>query len=107
MTARSLSPRRDCGIPREIATNRESFSSARVQRYGMSMRRPFVVGNWKMNLLSGTATALAQGLAKHVPTGDVVDVGVCPAFPYLQGVGAAIAGSGIQLGAQNCYFEKP
>lgn len=71
------------------------------------MRRPFVVGNWKMNLLSGTAASLAKGLTPHVPPGGAVDVAVCPAFPYLQGVGSVIAGSGIQLGAQNCYFEKP
>src|SRR4029079_4979004 len=32
---------------------------------------------------------------------------VCPPFPYLEAVGAAIAGSGIELGGQNAYHEQP
>jgi triosephosphate isomerase len=71
------------------------------------MRRRFVVGNWKMNATLATASALAKSLASAVPAGDAVDVGVCPPFPYLATVAGLLQGSGIQLGGQNLYFQKP
>jgi len=72
------------------------------------MRRLFVAGNWKMNTLSRTAVDLASALAKAVPAGlPQVQVAVCPPFPYLAQVGAAVAGSGVELGAQNVWNEKP
>lgn len=71
------------------------------------MRRPFVAGNWKMNLSLASGTALASAIAQACPAGGSVDVAVCPAFPYLLPVRDAIAGSGVQLGAQNAYFAPP
>lgn len=71
------------------------------------MRRPFVAGNWKMNLTLAPATALATAIAKVCPAADTVDVAVCPAFPYLLPIKDAVAGSGVQLGAQNAYFAAP
>lgn len=71
------------------------------------MRRPFVAGNWKMNLTLAPATALATAIAKACPAADTVDVAVCPAFPYLLPIKDAVAGSGVQLGAQNAYFAAP
>jgi len=41
------------------------------------MRRPFIAGNWKMNLDRASAVALAEGLVKEADCGDV-DVAVCP-----------------------------
>ncbi len=71
------------------------------------MRRPFVAGNWKMNLSLAAGTALAKAIAAECPAGSNVDVAVCPAFPYLIPVKEVIAGSGVQLGAQNAYFTPP
>lgn len=71
------------------------------------MRRKFVAGNWKMNTLAGSATALAKGLAEGVLTTESVDVAVFPPLPYLAAVSAAVAGSGVRVGAQNVYHEKP
>lgn len=72
------------------------------------MRRLFVAGNWKMNTLLESATTLAREVAGAVPSEtDGVEVLVCPPFPYLSAVGAAVAGSGVGLGAQNVYFESP
>jgi triosephosphate isomerase len=72
------------------------------------MRRKFVAGNWKMNTLSRSAVDLAGALAVVVPAKiPEVDVAICPPFPYLSAVGTAIANSGIELGAQNVWFEKP
>ncbi|MEE8451395.1 MAG: triose-phosphate isomerase [Thermoguttaceae bacterium] len=69
------------------------------------MRRPFIAGNWKMNLDRASAVALAQGLAKASAGIDGVDLAVCPPSCYLDAVGAAVAGSNVALGAQNVYHE--
>ncbi|MFN8855258.1 MAG: triose-phosphate isomerase [Planctomycetaceae bacterium] len=72
------------------------------------MRRLFVAGNWKMNTLRESGVALATGLAKECHKSHPgVQVAVCPPFPFLLPVAAAIAGSGVELGAQNCSPEKP
>jgi triosephosphate isomerase len=69
------------------------------------MRRPFIAGNWKMNLDRAQAVALAKALAAKAAEYPHVDIAVCPPSVYLEAVGGAIAGSSIGLGAQNCYHE--
>ncbi len=72
------------------------------------MRRLFVAGNWKMNTLLESATALAAELASQVPAERAdVDVLVAPPFPYLAAVKPALEGSAIQLGAQNAWHAPP
>jgi triosephosphate isomerase len=72
------------------------------------MRRPFVAGNWKMNLTAGSAVALAGDVAAGASAWiDRVDVAVCPPFVYLAMVKEVLENSGVTLGAQNAYFEKP
>src|SRR5258708_19606589 len=72
------------------------------------MRRLFVAGNWKMNLVTKSAVELAGALARELPAAlPNVQVAVCPPFPYLPAVGQAIAHSGVELGAQNAWHEKP
>ena len=70
------------------------------------MRKPFIAGNWKMNMNSTSAIALAAGLAQEVKDVDTVDVAVCPPFVYLQSVAAALSASNIAMGSQNVYFEE-
>ena len=73
----------------------------------MAVRR-LIAGNWKMNLLRAEAAALARGIADAL-RGDralAADVAVCPPFTALDAVAAALAGSAIALGAQDCH-EKP
>jgi triosephosphate isomerase len=70
------------------------------------MRRPFIAGNWKMNLNRAAAVALAEGVARRAETIEGVDLAVCPPSCYLDAVGRAIAGSKIALGAQNMYHER-
>jgi len=69
------------------------------------MRRPFIAGNWKMNLDRASAVALAEGLAKEAEEVDGVDLAVCPPSVYLDAVGRAVAGSKVSLGAQNVYHQ--
>jgi triosephosphate isomerase len=70
------------------------------------MRRPFVAGNWKMNLTLATARELVAGLRARLPAGCPVEVGICPPAIYLLAMAEAINGTDIRLGAQNCYFES-
>ncbi len=70
------------------------------------MRKPFIAGNWKMNMDSESAVALAAGLASELSGIDSVDVAVCPPFVYLAGVASALGSSGIKVGSQNVYFEE-
>ncbi|MFO1095553.1 MAG: triose-phosphate isomerase [Planctomycetaceae bacterium] len=69
------------------------------------MRRPLIAGNWKMNGSSAFAASLAKEIAAE-PAASV-DVLICPPFPYLSVVVAAVQGSAVQVGAQNGYHEPP
>jgi triosephosphate isomerase len=70
------------------------------------MRKPFVVGNWKMHNNGAQAEQLAAALVQQVGQDDTVDIALCPPFPYLTLVGNTLAGSRITLGAQNAYPEN-
>src|SRR5690242_2194095 len=67
-------------------------------------RKAFVAGNWKMNTTKASAVELAKGVAAGAP--DSVDVGVAAPFVYLDAVRQSLASSRVQIGAQDCYFEK-
>jgi triosephosphate isomerase len=71
----------------------------------MAMRRPYVGGNWKMNLHAADATALAEAVAESAAPAKGVDVAIFPAFPYLTNVGRAVSDSPVKLGAQDCYHQ--
>ncbi len=70
----------------------------------MSQRKPYIGGNWKMNLHHAEAAALAAALADRV-RGDDVEVAICPAFPYLAAVSSVLCekGSSIKVGAQDLH----
>ncbi len=69
------------------------------------MRRPFIAGNWKMNLNRAEAVALARAVAGGVAGVASADVAVCPPNVYLDAVNQVVSGSKLALGAQNVYFE--
>jgi len=69
-------------------------------------RKPFVAGNWKMNLSSRSAVALAEALKARIGSLETIDLAVCPPFVYLEQVGKALVGSRIALGAQDVYYEN-
>ena len=68
-------------------------------------RKLFVAGNWKMNTSRAEAVALAAELASQIGSQEAVDLAVCPPMVYLAAVGEALAGSRIDLGAQNMFCE--
>lgn len=68
------------------------------------MRRPFIAGNWKMNLNRAEAVELATAVATGVGEMDC-EVAICPPSIYIDPVVAAVNGSSVGVGAQNCYHE--
>ncbi|MBA4029254.1 MAG: triose-phosphate isomerase [Planctomyces sp.] len=68
-------------------------------------RRPIIGGNWKMNTDRASGAALARQVAAGAAAmGQAApDTVVFPPFVYLDSVAAALAGSPVQLGAQDVY----
>jgi triosephosphate isomerase (TIM) len=69
------------------------------------MRKPFIAGNWKMNMTADSSVALVTALKAAVKDVTTVDIAVVPPFVYLAAVAKAAAGSNIAVGAQDVYFE--
>lgn len=65
------------------------------------MRRPLVMGNWKMNGSSLSNQALIEALEPVVADCPDIDVAVCPPFVYLPQVVELCRETGIGAGAQN------
>ena len=63
-------------------------------------RRPLVAGNWKMNGLRADGSALASAVRARADDG--CDVALCPPATLLTTVAAAIQGSPLLLGGQDC-----
>jgi triosephosphate isomerase len=68
-------------------------------------RRPFIAGNWKMHTSTNEAVQLCTDLREALTDVRAVDVAVCPPFVHLARARDALAGSPIQVGAQNCHWE--
>jgi triosephosphate isomerase len=77
-----------------------------TQQTVSSERRRLVAGNWKMNGSRAMATALARAVV-DAGLDNALDVVLCPPTPYLDVVGASVAGSGVALGAQDCSEHEP
>ncbi len=69
------------------------------------MRKPLIVGNWKMNNSTAESVDLAEKLKKTVKDMAGVDVVVAPPFTALGSIRDVIKGSIIKLGAQNLFWE--
>ncbi len=68
------------------------------------MRPLIVAANWKMNTTPADAAALAGIIAAASDHPDVIRV-ICPPFLSLAAVRDAVAGTGIEVGAQNVHQE--
>jgi triosephosphate isomerase len=68
--------------------------------------KPVLAANWKMNpTTAGDAAALLQGIKEAANGQDRVTVAVFPPFVWLLGVLELLEGTGVELGAQDCYWE--
>src|ERR1700694_5166198 len=67
----------------------------------MQGRRPLIAGNWKMHKTPAEAREWCAGFRDRLPTVPPgVDVAVCPPFPALQAVSAALRGHPAWVAAQ-------
>ncbi|MFH1006539.1 MAG: triose-phosphate isomerase [Candidatus Latescibacterota bacterium] len=69
------------------------------------MRKPIVVGNWKMNTTPEQAVRLVTDLKPLVAGIEAVEIGICPPFVCLTEARNALKGTNIGLGAQNMHWE--
>jgi triosephosphate isomerase (TIM) len=71
----------------------------------MTMRRPFVAGNWKMHGTRAQNAELIQGVLHGIADDSPTEVAVCPPFVYLWEVARLLKASGIAVGAQSVSAE--
>jgi triosephosphate isomerase len=69
------------------------------------MRRPIIVGNWKMHKTTAEAVTLVQALKASVADIHDVDIGVAPPFTALSAVAEVLRGSTVFVAAQNLHWE--
>jgi len=69
------------------------------------LRTPLVAGNWKMHTTVATGTDLARAVAGATePHAGAVEVVVAPPYTGLAAVAAALQGSHVRVGAQDCHW---
>ena len=80
-------------------------ASPRASMIEMMARKPLIAGNWKMNTVLDEAKTLAGDVAAAAKGAPGVDVAVCVPYPFLCPVADVLSGTGVALGAQDCYYE--
>ncbi len=65
------------------------------------MRRPLVVGNWKMNGSSASNASFVSALCALDVDAKLADAALCVPFVYLSQMSALLQGSPVALGAQD------
>jgi triosephosphate isomerase len=70
------------------------------------MRKPLIVGNWKMNKTLPESIKLVNDMLAEIDRVKKVEKVICPSFIALAAIGELIRGSSVNLGAQNIYFEE-
>ncbi len=71
----------------------------------MGDRKPFIAGNWKMNLNRSESVKLVRAIAERISDQPGTDILVAPPFTALSVVKDAIGSAKIYLGAQNMHWE--
>ena len=70
-----------------------------------AVRKAVIAGNWKMNKTPAEAKALISEMAPLVKDADC-GVVLCVPYVDLQAALEASAGTNIEIGAENCHWEK-
>ncbi|GMO64438.1 MAG: hypothetical protein Nk1A_0860 [Endomicrobiia bacterium] len=70
------------------------------------MKKPLMVGNWKMNKTVSEAIDLVKTLKNTLSDVTNVEILICPAFTALYAVNNETRGSNINIGAQNLFWES-
>jgi triosephosphate isomerase len=72
----------------------------------MNMRKPIIAGNWKLFNTTGEAVELINDLIPLVNGITDTEIIVAPVFTVLETVKKTLAGSVLQLAAQDCFWEE-
>jgi triosephosphate isomerase (TIM) len=67
--------------------------------------RPLVAGNWKMHGLLASAGELAKIVAGGAEMADKADLLICPPATLIVPFAAAVSGSAVAIGAQDCHAD--
>ncbi len=70
------------------------------------VRKPLIVANWKMYKNIGEAKNFIQEFLPKVHGLTEVDIALCPPFTCLDSVRQSLNGSGVNLGAQDVFWES-
>jgi len=71
------------------------------------LRKPLIVGNWKMNKTASEAAAFIRDLRERVSASPHADVVIAPPFTALETASSALGPSSwINLGAQDVHWEE-
>ncbi|MFA6492916.1 MAG: triose-phosphate isomerase [Patescibacteria group bacterium] len=72
------------------------------------MRRPLIIGNWKMNTSLSDAVVLVSSIRRAAEDLDSVEVVLCPPFVWLVPLSEDLehAPKNLHLGAQNMWFAQ-
>jgi triosephosphate isomerase len=68
-------------------------------------KRPFVAGNWKMNLTIPETRAWIEEWLLHSAGLEEAEIVVCPPYTALREASRRLTAAGIGLGAQNLHWE--
>jgi triosephosphate isomerase len=72
----------------------------------VTLRTPIVAGNWKMNYGPSEGREFAESIVTDLSTLTGVERVLCPPAITLSAVHSVTAGTGVELGAQNMYFQE-
>ena len=72
----------------------------------LKTRKAMIAGNWKLNKTIREAIEFVTFLKRQVSDLQSVDVVVCPPYTALSDVAEVLTESGIELGAQDLYWEE-
>ncbi|MCW5748973.1 MAG: triose-phosphate isomerase [Alphaproteobacteria bacterium] len=68
-------------------------------------RRTLIAGNWKMNGLIADGIALARDVAAGAAAAGKAELLLCPPVTLVSSVAAALKGSGVAVGGQDCHAK--
>ncbi len=71
-----------------------------------NLRKPLIVGNWKMNNNLSDSIKLVTSIKNLLAESLEVEVAVAPPFTSLYSVSIAVQETPLKLAAQNCFWEE-
>jgi len=69
------------------------------------MRTPIIAGNWKMYKTVAEAQVLVEAMLPQIERITSVERVLCPPFTALAAVAAMVRGTGVEVGAQDMFWE--